>query len=160
MKADWYRRVSQSLPNFPGQSRLLTRLPTPGERNEARAEDRWSIRGSVGFLLRSRPRRDPAGLENLGLRGVGAGEGHVFADSAVDQKRLLKHYTQLGAVGAEPHGGEIDAVDSDDACRGGVEGRDESDNGRFARARRPTSAVTVPGAARKEMSSSTSWLVS
>ena len=94
--------------------------------------------------------RDAAGLQHLLLGRVGPREGDVLADRAVEQERLLQHHAELRAVGVEAHGREVDAVDEhatpglgawNAATRPMIVDLPEPDG--------PTSAVTVPGSARK-----------
>ena len=60
---------------------------------------------------------DAAGFQDLLFGGVGAGEGDVLADGAVEEEGLLQHDAELRAVAAEADGGEVDAVDQNLARR-------------------------------------------
>ena len=53
---------------------------------------------------------DAAGRQNVLFAGVGPRERDVFADGAVEQKGVLQHDAELGAVAIEAHGREVDAV--------------------------------------------------
>ena len=72
---------------------------------------------------------DAAGVHDFGFGGVGAGEGDVLANAAVEKKRFLQDDAELGAVGIELDLGKIDAVDQNAAGSRNVEGGDKSDDG-------------------------------
>ena len=55
--------------------------------------------------------RDAAGVQDLFFRGVRPRERDVLANRAVEQKRVLQNHAELRAIGIQPHGGQIDAVD-------------------------------------------------
>ncbi len=74
---------------------------------------------------------DAAGFHHLFVCRAGAGEGDVFLNGAVEQESILQDHSQLRAIGAEAHGGEIDSVDGDDAAVGIMERGDQADDGRF-----------------------------
>src|SRR5208337_85448 len=57
--------------------------------------------------------RDAAGRKDLFLGGVGPGVGDVFANGAVEQKRLLQHHAQLRAIGAEANSRKVGAIHQD-----------------------------------------------
>ena len=86
----------------------------------------------------------------------GRAERDIFADRAVEEKRVLQHHAELRAVGVQPHCGKIDAVHQH-ACpalgtwkaaiRPMMVDLPEPDG--------PTSAVTVPGCDSKLTSCST-----
>ena len=59
--------------------------------------------------------RDVAGGENFFFGGFGTREGYVFANGAVKKKSFLQDDAELGAVGIQLDGGEIDSVDEDAA---------------------------------------------
>src|SRR5581483_10593160 len=76
--------------------------------------------------------RDAAGFEELFFGCLRPGEQYVFADRAVEQKRLLKDDAKLRAIAGKTDGAEIDAIDKDGSGCRFVERGDEADGGRFA----------------------------
>ena len=65
---------------------------------------------------------------------LGPGEGDVLADGAVEQERVLQDDAELRPVRLQPDGREVDAVDQNVPCGRLVEGGDQADDRRFARA--------------------------
>ena len=76
---------------------------------------------------------DAAGFEDLLFGGVGAGEGDVFADGAVEQEGVLQHHAEIGC-GSCPGGRWRDRCRRRKTCPvgGDVEGGDQADDGGFA----------------------------
>ena len=54
---------------------------------------------------------------------------------SVEEKRVLQHHAELAAVGFHAHGGQIGVIDEHLAGLGRVKGRQQGDDGRFARSR-------------------------
>ncbi len=95
--------------------------------------------GVVLFLERFRKlvdSSDTASSKHFFLGGFRTPESDVLAYRSVEEKCLLQHHAQLGAVGIQSHFCEIDPVHQHSAARGSIERRDETDHRGFPRARR------------------------
>ena len=80
---------------------------------------------------------DAAGVENFVFGGVGAGEGDVFADGAVEEKGFLQDDAELGAVAESSRTVERSTPSTRTRpVAGDVEGGDQADDGGFAGAGR------------------------
>src|SRR5208337_3004551 len=73
--------------------------------------------------------RGTAGKEELLITGIGAREHDVFADGAVEEKRLLQHYAQLRAEGVQVYGYQIHTINQHPARGWRVEGAKQADDG-------------------------------
>ena len=80
--------------------------------------------------------RDAAGFQDLFFGGVGAREGDVFSNGAVEQEGVLQDHAELRAVAIQADGGEVHAIDENLSFGGDVEGGNQADDGGFAGARR------------------------
>ncbi len=140
-----------------GQDRPRDRHPLPlaaRELHPALADDRGvALRELLHELVAAGDARRP---QHLLVRGVGPGVGDVLEHRAVEQEVVLEDHAEVGAVVAEPHLGEVVAVDQDRRPRSGGGRRRR---GRSACScpspRSPTSAVEVPGRAANETPRST-----
>src|SRR6185503_16910269 len=81
--------------------------------------------------------RDAADLFDLFQRRVRTTVAEVLGNGAVEQEIVLQHDAELLAIVAQPHAGEIPAVDEDRAAQGAVEGHDQADQRALPRAARP-----------------------
>ena len=92
--------------NRPGDGNSL--FLTAGKLHAALADDGLVlVRKRFGEFIHA---RDAARRQNPFLAGIGPRKGHIFADGAVKQKRILQYDAQLRTIAVQPHGRKIDAV--------------------------------------------------
>ena len=76
--------------------------------------------------------RDATGTHDFFFSRVGAREGDILANRAIEQERLLQYDSEVSAIRIETHRAQVDAIRQHFALGGNVECRDQADGGRLA----------------------------
>ena len=87
----------------------------------------------------------PAGLDQLHVRGLGAGEAQVLGDRVVEEVGVLRHHTDGGPQGVEGEVADVVAVDAEHALGDVVEARDQRRERGLARTRRADEGDELTG---------------